>query len=256
MILRTNEIHLWFAFPDEITDTSLLSRYMNLLSLEERNKQKRFLFPEHQHQYLVAHALVRTTLSKYTGVHPRDFEFLPNNYGRPEIINKEITNSLRFNLSHTSGLIACAVVLKKDIGVDVEKMDSRRADLKCIDHFLSPQEVAEIHQIQGKRKIERFFDYWTLKESYIKARGIGLSIPLDRFSFSVSDHQPLGISFHPELADNPNHWQFLLLEPTPKYRAALSVCSDDRSGFQISIRKVVPLCDENAFSCLLINQSV
>lgn len=255
MTIGPHDIHLWFAFPDEIMDTLLLSSYRQLLSPDERNKQQRFYFSEHRHQYLVAHALVRTTLSRYAAVHPRDLEFVCNDYGKPEVVVRGMVSPLRFNLSHTDGLIACAVILENDIGVDVEKVHRAGIDLAHADRFFSPKEMAEFQPVPEERKRERFFEYWTLKESYIKARGMGLSIPLDRFSFHISDHEALNISFHPKLDDDPDRWQFMLMAPTPHYRAALSVGSCERSGFQFLIQKVVPLRSENAFFCPIINQS-
>jgi 4'-phosphopantetheinyl transferase len=255
LMLRPNDIHIWFAFQDEILEDSLLLAYIDLMSPDEGEQQQRFYFAKHRHQYLVSRALVRTTLSRYTGIDPRDLYFFKNDYGRPEIIFKGTTIPLRFNLSHTDGLIACAVVLKDDIGMDVEKIDRRGIDLECADRYFSQKEVSDLHQVQEKSKRERFFDYWTLKESYIKARGMGLSIPLDQFSFHVSEHKPLRISFHPELYDNPSQWQFYLFKPTPNHRAALSVRSNNEDVFQLSIKKVVPLLGEETFYCPIINHS-
>lgn len=255
MILRANDIHLWFAFPDEIHNDSVLSSYMDLLAPDEREQQQRFYFERNRHQYLVARALVRTMLSRYTGIRPRDLDFSKNDYGRPEIIFRQSSVPLRFNLSHAHGLIAFAITVKADIGVDVEDIDRGEIDLKCADRFFSKKEVSDFHRVEEKRKRERFYDYWTLKESFIKARGMGLSIPLDQFSFHISDHEPLRISFDLNLTDDPNRWQFWLFKPTGRHRAALSVCRERKDDFQVSIKRVVPLLEEGAFDCSIINHS-
>ncbi len=253
--LEPDEVHLWFAFPDGIQDTSLLSEYKQLLIPEEREKQQRFYFERHRHQYLVARALVRTTLSRYTGIKPRLLEFSKNRYGRPDLILHEGLPPIRFNLSHTDGLIACAVVLNQDIGVDVEDMERREISLETADRFFSETEVRDLHQVAENKKRDRFFDYWTLKESYIKARGMGLSLPLEQFSFHLSENEPLRISFDPRLSDDPDRWRFLLLKPTGRHKAAVAVCGENRGANELTIRKAVPLSTTEDFPCAIVKQS-
>lgn len=253
--LKPDDIHIWFAFPDEIYKKSLLSSYMSLLSPVEHAQLHRYHFPKHRHQYLVARALVRTTLSRYIGTAPFNLQFTKNEYGRPEINSEGRLNSVRFNLSHTDGLIACAVMLQKDIGMDVENLEDRKVDLSCVDRFFSPKEVADFHRVQKKNKKERFFEYWVLKEAYIKARGMGLSIPLDQFSIHISDHEPLCISFDPRLGDRPERWKFFLFKPTNRHRAALSVCYESKNIYKITTKRVIPLQEECEFYCPILNNS-
>ncbi len=255
-VLRPNEVHLWLAFPDEIQDTGLLSEYQQLLIPEEEEKQRRFCFPKHRHQYLVARALLRTTLFRYTGIKPRLFEFSNNQYGRPELILHDSLPPIRFNLSHTDGLIACAVVLKQDIGVDVEDMERRAVSLKIADRFFSKTEVDDLHQIPESRKRDRFYDYWTLKESYIKARGRGLSLPLEQFSFHLSETEPLRISFDPRLSDDPDRWQFWLLRPTKRHKVALSVSIENQDPYELTIKKTVPLLGEEDFPYSIVKHTI
>ena len=70
LTLADDQVDLWFAVPDEIQDSELLAAYGQLMSEEERARQQRFLFARHRHQFLVARALVRTTLSRYAPVSP------------------------------------------------------------------------------------------------------------------------------------------------------------------------------------------
>ena len=257
LILNPNEIHLWFSFPDEIRDVRLLLAYKKLLSPDELDKERRFHFLKHRHQYLIARALIRSTLSRYTAIEPKLLRFFKNYYGRPEILPPEgiPIPPIRFSLSHTDGLIVCAVVLKQDIGVDVENTKPKEVPLNCIDRFFSPKEISELCTLSDRMKQDRFFDYWTLKESYIKARGMGLSMPLDLFSFHFSENGPLRIAFGTRLKDDPNRWQFWLLRPTPQNKAALSVCRDSKVDYHLSIKKVVPLMREHNFNCIILRQS-
>ena len=234
-----NEIHLRFVLTNEINlnDTAQLSAYQELMTKEELAKAERFHFEKDRHQHIITRALVRTTLSHYADINPADWRFSKNKYGRPEILGN---SPLRFNLSHTDGLIACAVVIKQDIGVDVENIGRQAGGIDIANRFFSSQEAQDLNAVPESQKRERFFDYWTLKESYIKARGMGLSLPLDQFSFHLSDNKPIKISFNPQLQDNPNQWQFWLLQPTLQHKLAISLCNNNKK-YQLIMKKVIPL---------------
>ncbi|MBF0287787.1 MAG: 4'-phosphopantetheinyl transferase superfamily protein [SAR324 cluster bacterium] len=253
--LSKNEIHLWFVFPDEIQDTTLLSEYQQVLSPEEKQQWQRFHFEKHRHLYLVARALVRAILSRYTAIPPKLLEFSKNKYGKPELMVPDSTISLCFNLSHTEGLIILGVTLNQKIGVDVEDTERKNISALELKKFFSSQEFDDLQNLSGKEQGIRFFDYWTLKESYIKACGMGLSLPLDQFSFHISGKGSLQISFAPALHDDPRRWQFWLLAPTVQHRAALSLQSDPGTEYKLLIRKATPLNSEQPFSCPILNTS-
>ena len=240
MILNPTDIHVWCAFPDEIQEESLLSTYHTLMTSEEKVQQQRFHFAKHRHQYLITRALVRTTLSRYTDIKPYDWRFSKNKYGRPEILISQEIPPLRFNLSHTEGLIVCAVVLKEDIGIDVENITRKGATVEIADRFFSAQEIKDLHTVTNQH--ERFFEYWTLKESYIKARGMGLSLPLDQFSFHIpKGNESLNISFDSRLHDEPSQWQFWRINPTKQHKMAISFRKKEK--VKLTIKKVIPTCE-------------
>ena len=256
LTLNSDELHLWFAFSDEIQNTELTKAYQNLMTPEEKVQQQRFRFAKHQHQYLVTRALVRTTLSRYcSNVKPGEWRFVKNDYGKPEIIASEGMPPLRFNLSHTENLIICGVVLEQEIGVDVEYMERKGTSVDIADRFFSQQEVDDLYTLVETQRLSRFFDYWTLKESYIKARGMGLSLPLEQFTFHLLEHEPLHISFDSKLRDDPNRWQFWLLQPTAHHKAAISVSRGENRRYQLTLKKVVPLMEDMPFSCSVLRQS-
>jgi 4'-phosphopantetheinyl transferase len=172
----------------------------------------------------VTRALVRTTLSAYCpSVEPRAWTFETGPFGRPEILAPPSSPRLRFNVSHTDGLIACAVAVERDIGVDVEET-RRTIDVEIADRYFSPSEIHELRSLPAEARPSRFFDYWTLKEWYIKARGLGLQLPLDQFAFRIGTAPPtVGIAFGPEIEDDPASWQFELRRLTPRHRLAVAI---------------------------------
>jgi 4'-phosphopantetheinyl transferase len=239
--LRPGETHVWLCQPNLIDDGALVARYAQLLSPAERERAEQFAFDADRLLYLVAHALMRCTLSRYANPKPQDWVFIQNQYGRPEIAPGLCDVPLRFNLSHTSGLAACAVTLQHDIGVDVEYMN-RRGDVTALaGDVFSPAEVRALRAAPSARRREQFFKYWTLKEAYIKARGMGLAMPLDQFSFDLNDDGNIGIAFDSGLHDDPSDWKFGLHRPTPDHILAFGTRCSPGSTPSIQIHYTIPL---------------
>lgn len=241
MVLGKDQIHLYFSHPDQITDSGLLRRYKSFLSGDETQRLSRFHFDRNRHQYLVSRSLLRTTLSAYWPMEPAQWRFGKNAYGKPEISNPDIGLPIRFNLSHTSGLSVLAIMLAHDIGVDLE--DSRRnvnAGFQSLASYFSPIEVEELCHLPKEQQRLRFFDYWTLKEAYIKARGAGFAIPLDKFSFLFKANRFRGFETHPDLQDRAENWQFFRMQMADHYRVALAFHSKE-GGFKVTAVDSVPL---------------
>ncbi len=238
--LGRNEAHLWMVRPEQIRDPGLLCAYEALLTEQERKKRDRFMFAKDQHQCLVTRALVRTALSKYADVSPERWRFDANEYGRPEISAPHSTSHLKFNLSHTNDLIACLVSNARDVGVDVEDRHRRGNLLDVAHRFFSSFEVQALRSLPEVEQLDRFFMYWTLKESYIKARGMGLAIPLSHFSFDLGGHG-VRISFDPRLEDDPASWQFSIFSFGRRHVVATGI----RAGETVTLklRETVPLSD-------------
>ena len=101
--------------------------------------------------------------------------------------------------------------------------DRPAAHLEIARAFFSSLELASLTSLPPTQQKDRFFDIWTLKEAYAKARGMGMSLPFHAFAFDLSVEQPPRISFSPELADDPDDWRFRLWSPTGHHRLAVAV---------------------------------
>ena len=241
--LAAGQAHVWLARPNEISEPALLTAYAGLLSRDEDARRCRFRLEHHRHTFLVAHALVRATLSRYSHVKPQDWQFRLNAYGRPEVADDK--SDLRFNLSHTDGLVACAVSRVAQIGVDVESSE-RKVDIGVADRFFSAPEIADLKCRPEHIRRTRFLEYWTLKESYIKARGMGLALPLGGFAFALEDGRDPEISFLDGIDDDPGRWRFRLLDAVPGFVMALCLEVSARGDakpepMQLEIRETTPL---------------
>ena len=210
-----------------------LDSYKALPSEDEHQRMARLVFDRDQRAFVITRAHVRTMLSRYAAVAPTDWRFVENVHGRPEILDRPAgTPDLRFNISHTDGLIACAVTIGREVGVDVEHI-GRHLTHDIAGRFFAPDEVADLRRLPLDDQERVFFDYWTLKEAYIKARGFGLALPLGEFAFKLNPPGPPAITFLPSLDDDPSTWQFMQDWPTPQHRLGLAV---RRTGRDLSIR--------------------
>jgi 4'-phosphopantetheinyl transferase len=247
LTLPTDEVHLWYLLTERVTDRGLLAEYEGLLAPAERVRRDRYRFEHSRREYLLTRALVRTTLSRYAPVAPAAWTFRENKYGRPEIdptVAPPTAHSLRFNLSNTQGLIACVVALTREVGVDVEDTQRPGETVGIADSFFAPPEVKELRALRADLRRSRFFDYWTLKEAYIKARGMGLQIPLDQFWFVLDAGPRVRIGFGEGLDDDEDTWQFEQFKDrplSPGHRTAAAVRRGSDPDLRFVVRHTVPL---------------
>lgn len=188
--MNTTPVYIYLAAP------AVLSSASHLLDETEHRKAGAFKFNQDRDHYIAAHALLRLALSQHAPVDPSKWRFQHNAYGKPSIQHSAY-QELQFNLSHTQELVGCAIHSQWPLGFDIE-CHKPLPDLNSLmEYAFSPMEVQAIRQYPtGFAQEQRFFNYWTLKEAYIKAQGQGLSIPLQSFSFY----------------ENAQGWQ---LNPTP-----------------------------------------
>ena len=238
-VLPINAVHVDLLDPSTPDAVARMEDYRAWMSADEHARMARFIFDRDRRRFLMTRALVRSALSRYAAVAPADWTFTANAHGRPELVDRPRgVPDLRFNLSHTEGLVACAVTIGREIGVDVEHV-GRRLTHDIAGRFFAPREVRDLHALPAGEQPTVFFDYWTLKEAYIKARGFGLALPLGDFAFTLSPQARPAITFEPTLDDDPATWQFVQDWPTPHHRLGLAVRRQG-SDPPVRIRFVVP----------------
>lgn len=235
--LTAGEVDVWIAYPDKIEDPDLLDRYEALASDDERRRRRRLRFERDRHERLVSDALMRSALSRYEAREPHEWRMQRNSHGRPDLVPEQAECALRFNVSHATTVVTCAVCRGHEIGVDVERTDRRGETVAIADRYFSAAESAALHALPASQQRRRFFEYWTLKESYIKARGLGLALPLGKFSFVPGER--ISIEIDPELEDDGSRWQFALHQPSPSMQLALAV--RDAPPLTVRYRTAIPL---------------
>ena len=245
--LQKETIDLWLCSCRSDESRRMDERYRALLDKHEQASEMRFHFERDRRRFLVTRALVRIVLSRYLPIQPDKWGFSTNAYGRPRIANEESRDAgLDFNLSHTDGLIVLGVSADRRLGVDVENVAELRAPIELADRFFSSHEAEALSRVSSDEQHRRFFEYWTFKESYIKARGMGLSIPLDKFAFDFPGRAEVRLATAPELKDSESNWQFWQFEPASGY--LIAICAECVPQTRIVVRKIVPLHAEEIVS--------
>jgi 4'-phosphopantetheinyl transferase len=187
-LLATGELLVRHAFTAQLASDAHRARCRAFLTEDERARELRFAFERDRDAFLVAHALVNTTLSELVGEAPHALSFELGEHGRPELVQPGRTPRVRFNLSHTEGLVACGFALEHDVGVDVEHVDRRVGIAEVAARVFSTDERRELDALTSDAaRRSRFFQLWTLKEAYIKAIGKGLAAPLTEITFELAD---------------------------------------------------------------------
>ncbi|MGO1073792.1 4'-phosphopantetheinyl transferase family protein [Lysobacter sp. CA199] len=232
-------IDVWLAFYDQIDEASL-SGFMELLNPDERRRQVRFQLQDDRKRYLVTRGMARTVLSRYANVLPEDWTFLADAFGRPHIADRhgDEASRLSFNISHTRGLIAMAVTSRRAIGVDVEHIAVRQVSMGIAERHFAAEEIDALARIPEHRRQDRFFEYWTFKEAYAKARGLGLSIPLEKFGFQFPGGPVVRLVADPALDDNVNRWRFWQCRPTHDHLLALCADVGEDAAPRVTIRRL------------------
>jgi 4'-phosphopantetheinyl transferase len=218
--LHRHEIDVWHVYLDAFHDADAA---LAMLDAREIERYNRFASEDAARQFLAGRALTRAALSRYTGVPAGNWRFAANSHGRLSVDEPYRHRDLVFNLSHCSGLAVLAVARSAEIGIDAEAVD-RSVDIEGVGRSVFTQPEADwVLRSRGLER-DRFFDLWTLKEAYIKARGRGFSLPPDSFAIVGVDGR-FRLQCDRDCDPRPERWQFRLSNPRPHLRVALAIGS-------------------------------
>ncbi|XP_010913670.1 uncharacterized protein [Elaeis guineensis] len=234
------ETHIWYVVPDELKDASLLYQYMELLSPCERQSVLRMNGERLQKGALLARALVRTTLARYTDgrLSPKSFKFQKNRFGKPEI------------------------------GIDIEEKQRKTSNniLSLAHRYFSPVEVAYLKTLADPEcRQSEFIRLWTLKEAYVKALGRGFSgTPFKDFTIRLEASNSKQVtgelksdapSIVVEAVDDPgilmNRWQFALFELNNSHYTAVCMERDvknpadgENNSLKLEVWRTLPFVED------------
>jgi 4'-phosphopantetheinyl transferase len=221
LTVSSNKVHVWRTSLD--LPASCVQSLQHTLAADELSRAEQLYFPKDRKHFMVARGLLRAILSRYLDMEPGQLRFCHSPYGKPALATTPGQDTLSFNMSHSHGLALYAITRGREIGIDLERI---RGDLNCEQiaaRFFSPRENAVLRALPAELKPEAFFNCWTRKEAYIKARGEGLSLPLDQFDVSLAPGEPTMLLNTRGDPQETARWSLQALTPGPGYVAALAV---------------------------------
>lgn len=189
-------IKLLAANINQDIDDNKIEEFTRLISKEKLEKINRYRLREDYLRSLYGDILVRSEIIKQLGIANSDIKFVLNKYGKPYI---EGYNNLFFNISHSEDWVICAIS-DEEVGVDIEKIE--KAPVEVAEHYFHSREYKLIRGKAPEEVNEYFYKMWTLKESYIKWLGKGLSKQLDSFSVNEDINNRFYIEDNKELRLN------------------------------------------------------
>lgn len=164
------------------------------ISLEKKYKIERFVHKKDKIRALIGELLIRNIIIEKLGRRNQDIIFDKNLYGKPYL---KAYRNFNFNISHSGDFVVCAID-DKPIGIDIEQVKQMEY-MDIAKRFFSPSELAYIEKDNLCNEIEKFYEIWTLKESYIKCCGEGLSMPLKSFSINIDEYENVKVVVNKEI---------------------------------------------------------
>jgi 4'-phosphopantetheinyl transferase len=245
LLLSEGEVHVWRAWLD--LPQPGIQALEQTLSDDERVRAQRFRFVKDRTHFIAARGLLRAILGRYLSREPQTLSFSYNAYGKPALAEmpegvgtnpscqrrlvaatasqsgRTKGEGLSFNATHAQGMALYAITCNRAIGVDLEYIQ-RQVEWEAVaERFFSPYEVSMLRAVPSHTRHIAFFNCWTRKEAYIKARGMGLSLALDQFDVSLIPGEPAALLNIREEGQDISNWSLYDLYPGNDYIAALAL---------------------------------
>ena len=223
--LSVKDVHVWRASFHQLG--ALYESLEEVISHDERVKAQRYKFEDNRREYILGRGFLRFLLGGYLKEPPEKLRFFYNPYGKPALYHQNGSESIHFNLSHAHGFIVYAFTINRELGIDIERVRPEAAHDGVAERFFSPKEVLMLRSLPSHAQPQAFFNCWTRKEAYIKARGEGLSIPLNQFDVSLIPGEPAQLLASRVDPDDAKKWTLQALPMGTHYAAALAVEGSD-----------------------------
>lgn len=225
-----SEIHVWFLSTREFSQCDVRGFYDTILNWEEKKRANSLLVKESKKQFIVSRYFLRSVLSSYVDCSPRRVSLGLGRHNKPVLLKQSSTAKIFFNLSHSEDKCALVIGKQEALGIDLEGSEKVRRFDSLSKRYFSANEHESIIKLESHEKRERFYQLWTLKESYAKASGNSLLVSLGKTNFSFDGEQ---INFEREEGHRlySNECCFLTLHGILGFKVSIAVLTDDMKTF-------------------------
>jgi 4'-phosphopantetheinyl transferase len=234
LALDVSEVHLWQAS----LDGRPADIFESFLSADELARANRFHFAQDRTHFIVARGLLRNLLAAYLGINCAELRFSYGAKGKPFLVRDvDGQTQINFNLSHSHGRAAFAFTRGRELGVDLEYVKEEFDAESIATRFFSRSEVLALRSVPAEVRNQAFFNCWTRKEAYIKARGEGLSMPLDEFDVSLRPGEPVALLNNYREEREVKRWSMKAIPTPADFVGALVVEGHDWQLKSFSLEK-------------------
>lgn len=218
--LSGSRVHVWYA---ALGDACRETDFISCLSPEERDRAQRFRFEEHRRRYVAFHGVARTFLGKYLELRPEEIRFQLGPYGKPSVVAEQNPEGLSFNMSESQGHALYGITRERAVGVDIERIRDVNNMERIITDTFTPAEQAAFRGLSMDEKRGMFFACWTRKEAFVKAVGLGLSLPLSSFDAPLGGETPAPLSRLDGNVGDASRWTIHPLTPVEGLAGAVAI---------------------------------
>ncbi len=213
-----SEVHLWQARIDRTEEYPYA-----LLSADEVDRADRTVLKERRNTFVAARGFLRKVLSLYLDIAPHDVEFVCSELGKPALCNASFKEPLYFNISHSREAVLVGISTVGELGVDIEYMRDRSSVDDIARKFYSLGEIDRLMNFSAMERKKKFYEYWTIKEAFTKALGMGLRMPLDSFEVELLSGGHASLLSYDSAVDISPSFTLKKLDPAPGYAGAVAV---------------------------------
>jgi 4'-phosphopantetheinyl transferase len=215
-----SEVHLWWSALN-VSEPVSDARISEVLSADEQARAARFHLGRDRRRFILARGMLRHILARYVGRRPQEIRFQYSLQGKPRLADP--LSDIEFNLAHSDELFLCAITRGRQVGVDVERIRPMPDLVQVASSTFSLVEQVALFALEPDQWLRGFFNCWTRKEAYVKARGDGLRIPLEAFDVSLKPGEPAALLANRLNPDEVMRWSLAEVSPAEEYVGAVAV---------------------------------
>jgi 4'-phosphopantetheinyl transferase len=217
-------VHLWRV--DLTQPIAPIDTLLEILSVEEQDRARRFHFEVDRQRFIVGRGTLRILLGRYLQVEPQQLQFKYGDRGKPLLAEPFCRSQIQFNVSHSQNLALYAIACGREVGVDVEQIRPIRDLDRLAARFFSAREYAHLQTLELEARLEPFFGYWTCKEAYVKACGVGLSLPTREIEVMLEPGQECFLQIS-GCEENAKNWSLKTLKVIDNFIGAIVLEKND-----------------------------
>jgi 4'-phosphopantetheinyl transferase len=221
LALSADELHVWSASLE--LDSRSIPSLQRTLSGDEIDRAERYRSAADRRRFVTARGLLRLILGRYLDTPPEILKFRYGPHGKPSLVVEPGGSGLQFSVTHSFDLALYAVARERPLGIDLERIRPLPEVRTLVKRYFSSAEQVAFRALPRADQLPAFFRCWTRKEAFIKARGQGLSLALDRFEVSVTPGEPAALLAVDGDRREASRWSLCDLSPGQGYVAALAV---------------------------------